>query len=164
MPFLKYHIIHIHILTDFRQYGQMEKQRWEELERREERKREDQRSKKEWEERRCSRAKRQKSRDSLFLSNDLVASEGRKVSSLKRRVRSHVARWETKIARRCGAKHISKSKCAKHTRFGPLLDVELSKKCTPLWREAHSKSKVQKTGVQMSFCVAGARDSACCQK
>ena len=32
MPFLKYHIIHIHILTDFRQYGQMEKQRWEELE------------------------------------------------------------------------------------------------------------------------------------
>ena len=30
--------------------------------------------------------------DSLFFSNDLVASEGRKVSSLKRRVRSHVAR------------------------------------------------------------------------
>ena len=42
-----------------------------------------------------------------------------------------------KSARRCGAKHISKSKCTKHTRFGPLLAVEMSKKCTPLWREAH---------------------------
>ena len=39
-----------------------------------------------------------------------------------------------KSARRCGAKHISKSKCTKHTSLGPLLDV------------------------QMSFRVAGARD------
>ena len=29
-----------------------------------------------------------------------------------------------KSARRCGAKHISKSKCAKHTRCGPLLEVD----------------------------------------
>ena len=106
-----------------------------------------------------------------------------------------------KSARRCGAKHISKSKCAKHTRVGTLLEVEMSKKRTPLWREAHfqvkmykthqgrntfgscdvekvhvvakhiSKSKVLRTDrlgplldVQMSFCVAGARDSAPCQK
>ena len=41
-----------------------------------------------------------------------------------------------KSARRCGAKHISKSKCTKHTIVGPLLEVEMSKKCTPLWREA----------------------------
>ena len=40
-----------------------------------------------------------------------------------------------KSARRCGAKHILKSKCTKRTRFGPLLEVEMSKKCTPLWRE-----------------------------
>ena len=33
-----------------------------------------------------------------------------------------------KSARRCGAKHISKSKCTKHTTFGPLLEVEMSKK------------------------------------
>ena len=33
-------------------------------------------------------------------------------------------------ARRCGAKHISKSKCTKHTMFGPLFDVQMSKKCT----------------------------------
>ena len=42
-----------------------------------------------------------------------------------------------KSACRCGAKHIFKSKCTKHTILGPLLEVELSKKCTPLWREAY---------------------------
>ena len=42
-----------------------------------------------------------------------------------------------KSARRCGAKHISKWKCTKHTMVGPLLEVAMSKKCTPLWREAH---------------------------
>ena len=57
-----------------------------------------------------------------------------------------------KSARRCGAKHISKSKCAKHTRCGPLLAVEMSKKCTPLWREAHFEVKMLKTpGVRTTF-------------
>ena len=46
-----------------------------------------------------------------------------------------------KSARRCGAKHISKSKCTKHTILGPLLEVAMSKKCTPLWREAHFQVK-----------------------
>ena len=50
-----------------------------------------------------------------------------------------------KSARRCGAKHIFKSKCTKHTTFGPLLEVEMSKKCTPLWREAHFEVKMLKT-------------------
>ena len=50
-----------------------------------------------------------------------------------------------KSARRCGAKHISKSKCTKHLMFGPLLEVETSKKCTPLWREAHFQGKMYKT-------------------
>ena len=49
-----------------------------------------------------------------------------------------------KSARRCGAKHISKSKCTKHTSVGPLLEVEMSKKCTPLWREAHFEVKMYK--------------------
>ena len=31
-----------------------------------------------------------------------------------------------KSARRCGAKHISKSKCTKHSGFGPLLEVQMS--------------------------------------
>ena len=144
-----------------------------------------------------------------------VAPEGRKVGSLKRRVRRHLARWEMKkctplwreahfqvkmhkthqvrttfggsdvekvhavvarstfpsenvqstpgpdhfwklrcrkSARRCGAKHISKWKCTKHTRSGPLLDVEMSKKCTPLWREVHFQVKMLKTlGVRTTF-------------
>ena len=46
-----------------------------------------------------------------------------------------------KSARRCGAKHISKSKCTKHTMVGPLLEVEMSKRCTRLWREAHFEVK-----------------------
>ena len=50
-----------------------------------------------------------------------------------------------KSARRCGAKHISKSKCTKHTNVGPLLEVPMSKKCTPLWREAHFQVKMYKT-------------------
>ena len=50
-----------------------------------------------------------------------------------------------KSARRCGAKHISKSKCTKHTRSRPLLEVEMSKKCTPLWREARFQVKMYKT-------------------
>ena len=60
-----------------------------------------------------------------------------------------------KSARRCGAKHISKSKCTKHTTFGPLLEVEISKKCTPLWREAHFQVKMYKMykalGVRTTF-------------
>ena len=49
-----------------------------------------------------------------------------------------------KSARPCGAKHIYNSKCTKHTMFGPLLEVEMSKKCTPLWREAHFQFKMYK--------------------
>ena len=49
-----------------------------------------------------------------------------------------------KSARRCGAKHISKSKCTKHTMLGPLLEVAMSKKCTLLWREAHFQVKMHK--------------------
>ena len=56
-------------------------------------------------------------------------------------------RW--KVARRCGAKpcakHMSKSKCTKHLSFGALLEVLLSEKCAPLWREAHVEVKVYKT-------------------
>ena len=50
-----------------------------------------------------------------------------------------------KSARRCGAKHILKSKCTKHTNVGPLLEVPMSKKCTPLWCEAHFEVKMYKT-------------------
>ena len=50
-----------------------------------------------------------------------------------------------KSARRCGAKHISKSKCKKHgggrTTFWRFDGHPMSKKCTPLWRQAHLEVK-----------------------
>ena len=148
-----------------------------------------------------------KSRFTVFFQW-FVAPEGRKVGSLKRRVRSQLARWDMKkwtplwreahfqvemdkaledrttfgccdvekvhavvarstfwsqnvqntatsdhfwklrcrkSARRCGAKHIWKSKCTKHRNLGPLLEVAMSKKCTPLWREAHLEGRMYKT-------------------
>ena len=116
-----------------------------------------------------------KSRRAVFFQW-FVAPDGRKVGSLKRRVRSQLARWGDeklhavvarstfrsqnaqstpasdhfwklrwrKSARRCGAKNISKSKCIKHLSVGPLLEVAMSKKCTPLWREAHFEVKMYK--------------------
>jgi len=50
-----------------------------------------------------------------------------------------------KRARHCGAKHISKSKYTKHLSFGALLEAAMSKKCMPLWREAHFEVKMYKT-------------------
>ena len=146
------------------------------------------------------------SRNTVFCQW-FVAPEGRKVGSLKRPVRSQLARWEMKkctllwcgahfqvkmykahharttfgswdvekvdavvarstfrsqnvqntpgsdhfwklrcrkSARCCSAKHISKSKCIKHLSAGPLLEVAMSKKCTPLWPEAHVEVKMYK--------------------
>ena len=51
-----------------------------------------------------------------------------------------------KSARRCGAKHNSKSKCLKkHTMLGPFLEVAMSKKCMWLWREARFEVRMLKT-------------------
>ena len=123
-----------------------------------------------------------KSRNTVFFQW-FGAPEGRKVGSLKRRVRSQLARWEMKNctplwrevhfqvkmykthygqttfgnwdvekAHAVVAQHISKWKYTKHTIIGPLLEVEMSKKCTPLWREAHFQIKILKTpGVRSTF-------------
>ena len=66
--------------------------------------------------------------------------------------------WKSRLAKAAGAEAagqmrdekvhaavILKSKCTKHIRFGPLLEVEMSKKCTPLWREARFQVKMYKT-------------------
>ena len=50
-----------------------------------------------------------------------------------------------KSGRRYGTKHMSKSTCTKHTILGPLFEIEMSKKCTPFWREAHFEVKIYKT-------------------
>ena len=117
-----------------------EKQRWEESE-------EERRSKRERLRRKKTQVREKvgKSRSTVFFQW-FVALEGRKVGSLKRRVRSPDEKW--KIARRCGAKHISKWKCTKHLSFGTLLEVKMSKKCTPLWREAHFEVKMLKAPQQ----------------
>ena len=60
---------------------------------------------------------------------------------------------KSKIARRCGEKHIFKWKCTKHVRFGALFEVEMLKKCTTLWREAHFQVEMYKTRqVRTTFC------------
>ena len=77
--------------SNFRQYGQMEKQRWEESEkRREEERRSEQRKSQKKED--AVREKVAKSRFTVFF----VAPEDQKVGSLKRRVWRHVARCEMK--------------------------------------------------------------------
>ena len=64
---------------------------------------------------------------------------------------------------RCGAKHICKWKCTKHTIVGPFLEVAMSKKCTPLLREAHFEVKMHKTHqlrklrCRKSACRCGAK-------
>ena len=40
----------------------------------------------------------------------------------------------SKSARRCGAKHMSKAKHTKHTMFGAIVEAEMFKPCTALWR------------------------------
>ena len=115
----------------------------------------------------------EKSRNAVFFQW-FMCPVSRKVGSLKRRVRSHVVRGEIKnctplwreahfqvkmyktlharsIARRCGEKHILKSKCTKRVSFGPLLKVTMSKNCTPLWGEAHFEVKMLNWRSQTTF-------------
>ena len=73
------------------------------------------------------------------------ALEGRKVGSLKRRVRSQLARWEMKKCTplwreaHLQVKNVQNTPCSDH-----FWKFEMSKKCTPLWREAHFEVKMYK--------------------
>ena len=85
-----------------------------------------------------------------------------KFASKKRQ--KHLTRLEVEMSKKCasfcGAKHISSQKCkkltvsdhfwklrcrksapycTKHAIVAPLLEVEMSKKCASLWREAHTQ-------------------------
>ena len=113
--------------------------------RREEKKKEDQGRERVRRQKMQVREKVAKSRNTAFFQWS-ARPEGRKVGSLKAAGAETSGQMRCgKIARRCGAKHISKSKCTKHTILGPLLEVEMSKKCTPLWHEAHVEVKMYKT-------------------
>ena len=152
--------------------------------RREEKKREEKREKKKEDQKRESlrrkkiqvREKVRKLRSTVFFQW-FVAPDGWKVGSLKRRVRSHLARWEIKSCtplwreahfevktyktpqlrstfRSCDVEKVHtvvvrstfrSQNVPKHLSFGALLEVAMSKKCTPLWREAHFEVKMYKT-------------------
>ena len=101
-----------------------------------------------------------------------MALEGRKVGSLKRRVRSQLARWEAKNCTPLWREAHFQVNMYKAHHSRPLLEVEMSKKRTPLWCEAHFqvKSVKKKTAgfrtlfdVKMSFCVGCTRDCELCQ-
>ena len=92
-----------------------------------------------------------KSRFTVFFQW-FLAPEGRKVTSLKRRVRSQLARWEMKKCAPLWREAHFQVKMYKTQGLRPLLEVEMSKKCTPLWREAHFQVKsVKKLHVQTTF-------------
>ena len=152
----------LHIRRKFRSQTSDNMVRWKsrggKSQRREQQKKEDRRGERVRRKKMQAREPAEKSRFTVWFQW-FVAPEGRKVSSLKRRVRSHLARWEISKSKR--AKYtvlgpllevemlkkcmplwrISKSKRAKHTSFGALLEVEMPKKITPLWREAHVEVK-----------------------
>ena len=132
-----------------------------------------------------------KSQNSSFFQW-FVAPGGRKVGSLKRRVRSQLTRWEIKNCtplwreahsevkmykapqlrstfRSCAvekvhavvARNTFPSQNVQNTPCsGPLLEVEMSKKCTPLWREAHFEVNMYKTARFGPLLTFGRSD--CC--
>ena len=135
----------------------MEKQRWEESERRREDVRRSERRKREKKEDAGARKGRKVAIHSVFpmicgsggSKSNLAKAAGAEPSGQMRDEKLHafVARstfpsqnvqdtpfsdlWKLrcrKIERRCGAKHISKSKCTGHTILRPLLEVAMSKK------------------------------------
>ena len=111
-----HHFARCHYWRKFRSQTSDNMDRWKaevEQKNREEKSRRETREEKELYRRkkRQMRQKVGKSRNTVFFQWFV---EGRKVGSPKRRVRSQLARW-WKIAHRCCAKHISKSKCTKHT-------------------------------------------------
>ena len=160
---------------NFRQYGQMEKQRWQESERRRAEERRSEKRKSQKKEDAGTRKGRKVAMHCVFpmscgcggSKSRLAKAAGAELFGEMKDEKLHavVARstyrsqnvqnttcsdhfWKLrcrKSAHRCGAKHISKSKCTKHTNFKPLLEDEMSKKRTLLWREARFQVEMYKT-------------------
>ena len=125
----------------------MEKQRWEESERRRgEERRSKKRKPKKKEDAGARKGSRRKSRFDCVFSNDLLAPEGRKVDSLKRQVRSHVARCDMKnCTPLCPEAHFQVKMLQNTPTPNHFWKLNMSKKCTPFWRESTCPSQnVQK--------------------
>ena len=67
-----------------------------------------------------------------------------------------------KSARRCGAKHISKSKCTKHTILGRLLEVDVEKVHAVVARSTFPSQNAQNTPFSDDFWKLRCRKSARC--
>ena len=110
--------------------------------RREEKKRQDQRRERVRRKKMQVREKVDKPRNTVFFQW-FVARESRKVGSLKRRVQSHLARWEMKSCTPLWpTAHFEVKMNKTPLSVGPLLEVAMSKKCT---REAHFEVKLRET-------------------
>jgi len=116
-----------------------EKQRWEDSAKRREEERESLRRKKIQ-----MREKVGKSRNAVF---PMICGSGGSKSRLAKAAGAEPAGQmrDEKLYAVVARSTFHKSKCAKHTSFGPLLGVALSKKCTQLWGEAHFEVKMHKT-------------------
>ena len=55
------------------------------------------------------------------------------------------------------------SQNVQNTNVGALLEVDMSKNCTPLWREAHFEVKLYKTPFSEHFWKSRCRKSARCR-
>ena len=71
-------------------------------------------------------------------------------------VRSTFRSCDVKKIHAAVARSTFRSQNVQNTMFGPLLEVVMSKKCTPLWREAHFEVNMYKT-LQLR-CTLGSRD------
>ena len=90
-----------------------------------------------------------KSRNTMFFSmicgsggskSRLAKAAGAKPSGQMRDEQLHAV-----VARSTfPSQNVQNTTCTKHHMFGPLLEVAVLKKCTPLWREAHFEIKMYK--------------------
>ena len=121
--------------SNFRQYGHMEKQRWEESEKR---RAEERRSEKRKSGKKENAGARKGRKVAIHTVFSMLCGSGRSKSRLAIGAGAGPSgQMKDEKLQAVVAKHIWKSKCTKHTMLGPFLEVDTSKKCTPLWRKAH---------------------------
>jgi len=132
----------------------MEKQRWEESEKRRAEERRSERRKSEKKEEAGARKGSKVAKHCVFPT--IWGSGGSKSRLAKAAGAEPAGQMRAqKIARRCGAKHISKPKCAKHTRFGPLLDMQVPFSVASAVETAPCQARAKREG-----CAADAKTRA----
>ena len=118
----------------------MEKQRWEESGRRRAGERRSEKRKSEKKEDAGARKGKKVAKRCVF---PMICGSGGSKSRLAKAAGAEPCGQmrDEKLHAVVARRNISKSKRAKNTSIGPLLEVEMSKKCTSLWREANFEVK-----------------------